>query len=298
MFNVLIISYIKFQFSMKNFISLYVPAFNAEKTIEKCIKSILSQTLKPKEIIVINDCSTDNTLNILKKFNKIKIVNNKKNLGLAKSRNIAIELSKYNFLASIDSDVVCKKNWLETLFNTMLKKKIDLIGGKLIDKYVEEPANHWRSYYLRQNWGNKEINNPQFVFGANFLLNKKKIKSLNIKYNEIFRTNGEDVNFSKILKSKNCSLYYQPKALCYHYQFDDVTSLSKRYWRYSYYGAGLKKLTLIRLIKLILRQIKVFFYWMYRDLIKKNYHFLYINLVMSFYFIILCINKYSLNEKK
>jgi glycosyltransferase involved in cell wall biosynthesis len=283
---------------MSNNISLYIAAYNAEKTIEKSIKSILQQTLKPKEIIVINDCSTDKTLSLLKNFNQIKIINNKKNYGLAKSRNIALRYSKYDLLASIDSDVICKKNWLETLFNTMVKKKADLIGGKLIDKYIKEPANHWRSYYLKQNWGDKQINNPQFVFGANFLLNKKKIKNLNIKYNETFRTNGEDVNFSKILKSKNCNLYYEPRAICYHYQFDDVISLSRRYWRYSYYGAGLKKLTLIRLIKLILRQIKLFFLLMYGDLLKKNYHFLYINLIMSYYFIILCINKYLLNEKK
>lgn len=283
---------------MSNNISLYIAAYNAEKTIEKSIKSILQQTLKPKEIIIINDCSTDKTLSLLKKFSQIKIINNKKNYGLAKSRNIALKYSKYNFLASIDSDVVCKKNWLETLFNTMVKKNADLIGGKLVDKYIKEPANHWRSYYLKQNWGDRQINNPQFIFGANFLLNKKKIKDLNIRYNETFRTNGEDVNFSKVLKSKNCNLYYEPSALCYHYQFDDITSLSKRYWRYSYYGAGLKKLTLTRLIRLILRQTKVLFYWMYRDLLKKNYHFLNINLIMSYYFIILCINEYLLNEKK
>ena len=283
---------------MSNNISLYIAAYNAEKTIEKSIKSILQQTLKPKEIIVINDCSTDKTLSLLKNFNQIKIINNKKNYGLAKSRNIALKYSKYDLLASIDSDVICKKNWLETLFNTMVKKKADLIGGKLIDKYIKEPANHWRSYYLKQNWGDKQINNPQFIFGANFLLNKKKIKNLNIKYNETFRTNGEDVNFSKVLKSKNCNLYYEPRAICYHYQFDDVISLSRRYWRYSYYGAGLKKLTLTRLIRLILRQTKVLFYWMYRDLLKKNYHFFNINLIMSYYFIILCISKYLLNEKK
>ena len=283
---------------MSNNISLYIAAYNAERTIEKSIKSLLQQTLKPKEIIIINDCSTDKTLNLLKKFNQIKIINNKKNYGLAKSRNIALKYSKYDLLASIDSDVICKKNWLETLFNTMVKKKADLIGGKLIDKYIKEPANHWRSYYLKQNWGDKQINNPQFIFGANFLLNKKKIKNLNIKYNETFRTNGEDVNFSKVLKSKNCNLYYEPRAICYHYQFDDVISLSRRYWRYSYYGAGLKKLTLTRLIRLILRQTKVLFYWMYRDLLKKNYHFLNINLIMSYYFIILCISKYLLNEKK
>ena len=113
---------------MNNKISLYIPAYNAENTIEKCIESVLSQTLKPSEIIVINDCSRDKTLSLIKKFNEIKIVNNIKNFGLAKSRNIALEVSKFDLIASIDSDVVCDKNWLEILHNTMISKKINLIG--------------------------------------------------------------------------------------------------------------------------------------------------------------------------
>ena len=136
---------------MKNNISLYIPAYNAEKTIDKSIKSILNQTLKPQEIIVINDSSTDRTLNILKNFNEIKIINNKENYGLAKSRNIALKYSKYDYLASIDSDVICKKDWLETLFKTMINKNVDLIGGKLIDKYIKEPANHCCRYSRIEN---------------------------------------------------------------------------------------------------------------------------------------------------
>ena len=136
------------------------------------------------------------------------------------------------------------------------------------------------------------------IFGANFLLNKKKINKLKINYNEEFRTNGEDVNFSKVLKSKKCNLYYEPEAICYHYQFDNTLSLSKRYWRYSYYGAGLKKLTFIRLIKLIMRQIKVFFQWVWNDISKKNYHFFKIDFFLSYYFIIFCINKYFFNNEK
>ena len=104
--------------------------------------------------------------------------------------------------------------------------------------------------------------------------------------------------FSKVLKSKDCNLYYEAKALCYHYQFDDILSLSKRYWRYSYYGAGLKKLTFIRLMKLILRQIKTFFLWMSRDILKNNYHFFKINVCLSYIFIIFCVKKYLSDDEK
>ena len=77
---------------MKNTdISIYVPVYNGEKTIEKCVNSILNQTLKPKKILIINDCSSDNTLEILRRYeNKINIHNNLKNYGVSYSRNFAV----------------------------------------------------------------------------------------------------------------------------------------------------------------------------------------------------------------
>ena len=62
--------------------SIYIPAYNAEKTIQEVLKSVFNQSLPFDEVIVINDCSKDNTLNCLKQFNDIKIINNKENKGL------------------------------------------------------------------------------------------------------------------------------------------------------------------------------------------------------------------------
>ena len=67
---------------MKNTVSILIPAYNEEKGIENSIKSCLNQTVKPDNVIVINDGSTDNTLKILQKYkNKIKIINLKENTG-------------------------------------------------------------------------------------------------------------------------------------------------------------------------------------------------------------------------
>lgn len=76
--------------SSKPLVSVIVPAYNASKTIEKCLDSLLNQTLKNIEIIVINDKSTDDTLKILNSYksnNQIIVIDNKKNLGPAASRN-------------------------------------------------------------------------------------------------------------------------------------------------------------------------------------------------------------------
>ena len=105
-------------------ISIYVPVFNGEKTIQKCINSIFKQTLKPKNILIINDCSNDKTLDILKEYgNKITILSNSENKGVSYCRNLAINKLGNRFIASIDADVELESSWLETLYNKMLKKK-------------------------------------------------------------------------------------------------------------------------------------------------------------------------------
>ena len=118
---------------MKLDISLYIPVYNGESTIERVLKGALELDPGPNEIIVINDGSTDNTLRILNKYkNKIKIINNLQNKGLAYSRNIGIEKSLNENVASIDSDVEVSSTWLKELNDTKNKFNSAMSGSKLI----------------------------------------------------------------------------------------------------------------------------------------------------------------------
>ena len=186
-------------------ISIYVPVYNGEKTIEKCVNSILNQTLRPKNILIINDCSNDSTLEILKSYgDKIKIYNNLKNKGVSFCRNLAINKLETRLIASIDADVELDISWLETLYSKMQKNKITLIGGRMFEKYLDNPCNYWRSLRIAQQWGDKDILNPNFVFGCNNLLDTNNLELKNIfnLQGEYFKTNGEDIEFSKNLKKK------------------------------------------------------------------------------------------------
>ena len=121
---------------MKNTdISIYVPVFNGEKTIERCINSVLKQSVKPNSILILNDSSNDNTLEILKRYEAlIKIKSNHSNLGLSLSRNIAVNELKTRYIASIDADVELDKNWLEILYSSVLKNNAILAGGRMYEK--------------------------------------------------------------------------------------------------------------------------------------------------------------------
>ena len=97
-------------------IDIIIPVYNAEKHIEKTIKSILNQTIDNYNIIIIDDGSTDNGIELIKqlKSNKIKIYN-KKNGGVSSARNFGIKQSTNPYLIFIDSDDYLEPTMLEIM---------------------------------------------------------------------------------------------------------------------------------------------------------------------------------------
>lgn len=84
--------------------SIIIPAYNVEKYIEKCINSILEQDYTNYEIIVVDDCSTDNTLNILKRYKEIKILSTPKNSRQGVARNIGLNNCTGDYILFADAD--------------------------------------------------------------------------------------------------------------------------------------------------------------------------------------------------
>ena len=133
--------------TMKPKISIFIPIYNQENHIYKCIQSIQLQTLKDIEIIAVNDHSNDNSLKYLmdmaRKDNRIKIVNNDKNRGLLYSRAIGIISSSGEFLMNLDSDDELKGyNSLKNLYYKAIRYNIDIINFILIDKKQNKNINN------------------------------------------------------------------------------------------------------------------------------------------------------------
>jgi glycosyltransferase involved in cell wall biosynthesis len=263
--------------------SIFIPVYNAEKTITEVLDSIYSQSVPFDEIIVINDCSTDKTLNYLESFKNLKIFNNSENKGLSFCRNIGIKNSKNDVVASIDADVVLDKFWLEKV-SFQLKDNVAMCGGNLEEKYTNNIYNKWRSIYYKQNWGNQNIVNPAFLFGCNTIQKKtawEKIKG----YDESLKLNGEDIDYSFRLRKEGYDLFYCHEAKCLHLQNDDLKSLSSRVWRYHSFGYKIKKISYYRFIKLITKQFKFFAVRSAKALLNLNFRFILINFKILLYFI-------------
>ena len=121
-----------------NTISVIIPCYNSEKTIERAILSVKQQTYKKIEIICIDDGSTDRTIDILTslslKSNNLTILKNSRNSGPSYSRNKGVSISKGQYIAFLDSDDYWHPQLLELQFNFLIKYSFDLISSpKTID---------------------------------------------------------------------------------------------------------------------------------------------------------------------
>ena len=119
-------------------VSIIVALYNKEKNIEKCLKSLINQSLKEIEIIVVDDCSTDNSLNICTSFDDKRIItiSNKKNMGIGYTRNLGIKKAQGEYIAFVDADDYVEKEMYERYYNYCVNNQIDLLNtnyNKVID---------------------------------------------------------------------------------------------------------------------------------------------------------------------
>lgn len=108
-------------------VTVIVPVFNAEKTIEACLKSILRNIYPDYEVIVVNDGSTDNTANIVSRF-PVRLITLKENFGAGYARNIGIENAQGEIVAFIDADCVAEENWLSKLVQNICGEVVGVTG--------------------------------------------------------------------------------------------------------------------------------------------------------------------------
>lgn len=114
-------------------ISIIVPCYNSEKYLHRCIESIINQTYKNIEIILINDGSTDKTLEILEEFqrkdDRILIIN-KANSGVSDSRNIGIDRASGRYIMFVDADDFLEINAVQILYDCSKKNKADVVRAR------------------------------------------------------------------------------------------------------------------------------------------------------------------------
>ena len=145
-------------------VSIIMAAYNAEKTIELAIESVLNQTYSNFELLVINDCSKDGTAKLVEDFsakdNRVRLISNEKNSGVSFTRKHGLEEANGSWIAILDSDDAWAPEKLEKQIELQNRTNADLLftgsafmdsEGRPIDWYLHAPAEATYRQLLKQN---------------------------------------------------------------------------------------------------------------------------------------------------
>ena len=180
-------------------VSIIIPIYNSEKYISKCLDSVINQTYKNIEILLINDGSKDSSINIIKEYakkDKRIVVIDKENEGVSKTRNLGIKKSTGDYIMFIDNDDYIDKTYVETYVKNSnydivigSYKRTD-INDKILFKYNLDENSDWSKYVVLAPWAK--------LYKKDFLINN------NIEFLDYGI--GEDVYFNLLCYSKTNSI--------------------------------------------------------------------------------------------
>ena len=121
-------------------VSIIVPIYNTEEYIDKCVESIINQTYKEIEIILIDDGSTDNSPILCDKWEekdkRIHVIH-LKNGGVSRARNIGLKNANGKYISFIDSDDYVESNFIEVMIEEFMKEKADIVISKFCKVYED-----------------------------------------------------------------------------------------------------------------------------------------------------------------
>lgn len=220
-------------------ISVIIPAYNAEKYLDKCISSVLKQNLSDLEIIICDDASTDGSLKIIenykKKDNRIKLITHRENQGLSVSRNDGMERASGEYIFFLDSDDYIKQNVLTTLYRKIKNVDTDVLYFGYEEHGVDNQDNIKK--YRHESIYPKVEDGPDFFCRAVSGRNMCVISCSAIYRNQFLKENN--IKFKPHIIHEDNLFYYEVlmKAnsvtsvddFCYEYiRRNNSLSLSKR----------------------------------------------------------------------
>jgi glycosyltransferase involved in cell wall biosynthesis len=204
-------------------LSIIIPVYNEENHIRRCLKAIAAQTVPPDEVIVVDNNSTDKTVEIAKSFPFVRIVHEKKQ-GRVFARTCGFNASHCTILGRIDADSVIDTDWVDRVRAHFAEKNIGGVTG--LGKTVTLPRIRWlhttlwaRDYY----WGARVLFGIQVLWGANMAVSRVAWDSVKDRICLDDSITHEDTDLSLLIASEGFRLLRDNRLLItsngqsYHY---------------------------------------------------------------------------------
>lgn len=222
-------------------VSVIIPVYNSQRTLERTLNSVLGQTIKNIEVIIVDDGSRDKSREIINRFknkdNRIKLIS-QKNLGVSSARNKGIEIARGEYIAFVDSDDYIDINMIGIMYNTAIQFNSDVVCiGMIMESVygnVEILPSTERLLINSEEEKIKKIYIEAYIDGnrkgfsecCNKLYKKEVLKNNNIVFNEK-KTYGEDYEFNLCVFTNVLNIIILPCALYFYNRKNDDSSTRK-----------------------------------------------------------------------
>lgn len=188
-------------------VSVIIPVYNVEKYIAQSLESVINQTYKDIEILCIDDCGNDNSMQIVENFAKkdsrIKIIHHNKNMGLGIARNTGVKHAKGKYIACVDSDDWIDVTMFEKCCNILEETNLDSVWVK-VNTYIEEEDRYTTDNYYKGLFEQK---------GGYIDITPDNINTFPVNaWNKVYKTDfirQNNINWSEGLLYEDLEFYYK-----------------------------------------------------------------------------------------
>lgn len=213
-------------------VTICIPVYNVEQYIGRCLESVLSQSLQDIEVIIVNDCTPDNSMSVVdeyaRKDTRIKIINHEQNHGLMWARRTGYMAASGDYITFCDSDDTLPVDAIEKLYDCAIESKADIVSGNIRFIKSNGEENIW---YSSLNYGEdvkgiyKSLLKTECTHNLCSKLFKRELLQNHIYETFESFTNGEDgCLFYQVVK--NSSRMIQIEEIVYNY-YQNVNSSSQ-----------------------------------------------------------------------
>jgi len=228
-------------------VSIIILNWNQKDITLKCLRSLTKVTYPNYEVILVDNGSKDGSLAAIKKeFPEIKVIKNKRNLGVAGGRNVGIRYAqkkKIDYILLLDNDIIVNKDFITEMVKVAEKdKNIGILTGKIL--FDSQPNRIWcaggsLNLYRCQFKliGYDEIDKGQYdrikevdhITGCCFMIKKRVVDDIGLLDQSFIQYFGEDTDWCLRAKKKGYKIVYVPNSKIWHHIIKK-TSISDRYW--------------------------------------------------------------------
>jgi glycosyltransferase involved in cell wall biosynthesis len=218
-------------------ISVIVPTYNDGPTLEKCVRSLFDQTWSNLEVIVVNDCSSDDTLAVLQKlaheFPRLRYDSTELRSGAARARNTAFSMAEGEIIALIDGDMWAPPDWLEQLALPIVSGHVEVTGGPDFVPPTAPLASRCIGYSMDSILTNGGLRRGDtklvtYLPGTGNMAIRADFIERSGHFDEEFHDTGEDKEWLHRVKEAGARFQYLPDALAWHERRPDILLHAKK----------------------------------------------------------------------